>query len=88
MSAGLGTAWGTTVMMAKHNLILVLGAVAAAVIGCAQIEPSVNAGVDATKTGIERADAFLSNLVGVEKAPKALTPNAQESAVPVETKVN
>ncbi len=72
-------------MMATHNWLLVLGFLATAAVGCAQIEPSVNAGVDATKSGIDRADAFLSGLVG-EKPAKT---GAQESSVrPLELKVH
>ena len=63
--------------------VTLAGLLAVGIVGCTSYEPQINAGVDAAKGGIDRADAYLSRLLGVEKpanggAPESLPTSQME----------
>ncbi len=68
--------------MRKYELILVIGALAAVAVGCAQVEPHV----ETAKDQVSKADAYLSELVGVEKVKPPRSLSATDTAPPAEVK--
>ena len=68
--------------MRKLHLMVMVGAVAAIAAGCTRIEPHV----ETAKNQIAKADAYLSDLVGVQKAEPPRSLSATDTSSPTEVK--